>query len=143
GAIGLLIANVASSALPATPPYMGGTSSTVTLPVLSLAQSDGAALEAGGTVTMHRELQTDLDGALDTSIVAHEWGHVLSGRLISDGNGLNTNQAGGLGEGWGDFVSLLVLVRPDDLDSPHGANWAGAYANGVYATSGSTDSYFG
>ncbi|AKV00662.1 Chitinase [Labilithrix luteola] len=148
GGIGVLVANVASSASPDQPPYMGGTSSAVTIPVLSLALADGTALEAatasGLTVTLKRALQTDLDGALDTTVVAHEWGHVLSNRLIGDGSGLTTNQAGGLGEGWGDFSGLLVMAREDDVESPAGANWAGAYPNGAYATSGGgADFYFG
>ena len=127
---------------------MGGTSSDITIPILSLALADGQALEAavpgGATVRMRRLLQTDLDGALDTTIVAHEWGHVISGRLISDGNGLTTNQAGGLGEGWGDFSGLLLMVRADDVVSTSGAGFAGAYPNGAYATSGGgADFYFG
>jgi hypothetical protein len=148
GGIGVVVANVAASAQPAVPPFMGGTTSDIAIPILSLALSDGQALEAaipaGATVQMRRELQTDLDGSLDTTIVAHEWGHVLSGRLVADGNGLTTNQAGGLGEGWGDFSGLLLMVRPDDVLSAHGAGFAGAYPNGAYATSGAgADFYFG
>lgn len=148
GGIGVLVANVATSASPDVPPFMGGTSSDVSIPLLSLALADGTALEAaaasGLTVTMKRALQTDLDGALDTTIVAHEWGHVISNRLIGDGSGLTTNQAGGLGEGWGDFSGLLVMTRADDVESAAGANWAGAYPNGAYATSGGgADFYFG
>jgi large repetitive protein len=148
GGIGVIVANVAGSAQPTVPPFMGGTSSTITVPILSLALADGQALEAavagGLTVQLRRELQTDLDGALDTTIVAHEWGHVISGRLVADGNGLTTNQAGGLGEGWGDFSGLLLMVRPDDVSSAAGAGFAGAYPNGAYATSGDgADFYFG
>ena len=148
GGIGVIVANVAGSAQPTTPPFMGGTTSAITIPILSLALADGMALEAavgtGVTVQMRRELQTDLDGALDNGIVAHEWGHVISGRLVADGNGLATNQAGGLGEGWGDFAGLLLQVRADDVASPSGAAFAGAYSNGAYATSGGgADFYFG
>ncbi len=152
GAAALVIANVASSTSPTTPPYMGGTANGITIPVLSLALADGAALEAaaasgGATITMKRSLGADLDGALDTSIVSHEWGHVLSSRLVGNGNGLTTNQAGGLGEGWGDFVSLLVMARPTTggggtVQGPDALS--GVYANGAYATSGSGDDiYFG
>lgn len=148
GAIGIVVTNVATSAQPTVPPFMGGTSSDITIPILSLALGDGKALEAavagGTTIRMRRLLQTDLDGALDTTIVAHEWGHVISGRLISDGNGLTTNQAGGLGEGWADFSGLLLMVRADDVLSSYGAGFAGAYPNGAYATSGGgADFYFG
>ncbi len=148
GAAGVIIANVPSSASPTAAPFMGGTGLNVTVPVLSLNLADGQALEAavpgGASVTMRRELLTDLDGALDTSIVAHEWGHTLSNRLIGNGNGLSYNQAGGLGEGWSDFVGLLVTANQDDVNSPAGANWNGVYSNGAYATSGSgADLYFG
>lgn len=148
GASGIVIANVASSASPGTAPFMGGTALDVTIPALSLNLADGQALEAaiaqGANVTLKREGTVDLDGALDTSIVAHEWGHVLSNRLIADGDGLNTNQAGGLGEGWSDFVALLAMARADDLQSPLGANWGGIYPTGSYATSGGgDDAYFG
>lgn len=147
GGIGIIVMNVSSSASPTLPPFMGGTSSAITIPALSLSIGDGQALEAaigqGVTVAMHRALQTDLDGALDTSVAAHEWGHVLSNRLISNGNGLNSNQSGGLGEGWGDFSAMMVGVRADDLQSPHGANWAGAYINGGFAMEGTANFYFG
>jgi hypothetical protein len=148
GALGVVVANVSTSAQPTVPPFMGGTSPAITVPILSLNLADGQALEAaipgGTTVEMHRLLQTDLDGALDTSIVAHEWGHVISGRLINDGNGLTTNQSGGLGEGWADFSAQQLMVRADDIQTPSGAGWAGAYPTGAYATSGAgTDFYFG
>src|SRR6185369_4402601 len=79
-----------------------------------------------------------------TNVSTHEWGHVLSNRLIGDANGLVTNQAGGLGEGWSDFVALLLTTRPDDPDKPGGAGWSGVYPSGAYATAGQgSDYYFG
>ncbi|MBX3261401.1 MAG: M36 family metallopeptidase [Labilithrix sp.] len=143
GAAGVIIANVASSTNPTVAPFMGGQQAGITIPVLSLSLADGQALEgalaAGATVTMKRSAGGDLDGALDTTIVAHEWGHVLSSRLVGNGMGLRTNQAGGLGEGWGDFTALLLMARADDP-----GNFGGTYANGSYATSGSGDDiYFG
>lgn len=143
GALGAIIANVASSVSPTVAPFMGGTQDGITIPVLSVNAADGAGLEASlvaaTTVTMKRAVSNDLDGALDTSIVVHEWGHVLSNRLINDAMGLTTNQSGGLGEGWGDFTALLLTVRADDP-----GNFGGAYANGSFATSGSGDDiYYG
>ncbi len=143
GALGAIIANVATSTSPAVAPFMGGTQPNIHIPVLSLGLADGRALEAAipqaPSVTMKRVGGVDVDGALDTSIVSHEWGHVLSGRLVGNGNGLRTNQAGGLGEGWGDFTSLLLMARADDPDA-----FGGAYTNGAYAMSGAGDDiYFG
>ena len=51
------------------------------------------------------------DGTIDNGVVAHEWGHFISNRLIGDGNGLSTLQADGMGEGWGDFHAALLITR--------------------------------
>lgn len=146
--VGVLVANVPASAQPTQPPLLGGTASNVQIPALGLALADGQALEAAAlagtaTVEMKRALQTDLDGAHDTGIVAHEWGHVLTNRLIGDGSGLTTNQAGGLGEGWSDFVALLLTTRPEDAQPSKGPRWSGAFVAGGYAMSGLSDVYFG
>lgn len=148
GGTGIIITNVASSSSPNTPPFMGGTASDVNIPALSLAMADGQALEqaiaSGVTVTMQRDIAHDLDGAMDTAVVSHEWGHVLSNRLVADGNGLDTNQAGGLGEGWGDFSAQMVMVKEDDIQVANNANWNGVYPSGAYAMSGGgSDFYYG
>ncbi len=147
GAVGVIIVNVAQSSESAVPPFMGGTASNVAIPVLSLNLADGRALAsaiAGGvTVTMNREASQDVDGALDDGIVSHEWGHVLSGRLVADGNGLDTNQAGGLGEGWGDFSGLMLTVREEDAIVAANAGWTGVYPSASYASSAGSDFYFG
>jgi hypothetical protein len=75
------------------------------------------------------------DGSLDTGIVSHEWGHVLSNRLIGNGNGLSNTQGRGMGEGWGDFVALLTIVRPEDATAASNPNWNGAFATGAFALS--------
>ena len=60
----------------------------------------GAAMAAGDAVnvTLERTLGTMRDGTIDNLIVAHEWGHVLSNRLVHDSSGLLTVQAGGATE---------------------------------------------
>jgi large repetitive protein len=149
GAKAMVLSNVASSANPSQPPFMGGSAPDITLPCASLALADGQALEAAAmageaNIQMKRELGAELDGALDTAVVSHEWGHVLSNRLIGNGDGLTTNQAGGLGEGWSDFVALLLMARADDLSVPSNSNWGGVYPAGSYAMAGSpSDAYFG
>ncbi len=152
GAKGIIVVNVASSADPAIAPFMGGTDSVtspVRIPALSLAFADGSALAnaaMAGTVSvrMRRPPVVDIDGALDAAIVAHEWGHVLSNRLVGNGSGLATNQARGLGEGWSDFVALMLLARPDDVETAAGKGFAGVYPKAAYATMGrGADYYFG
>jgi hypothetical protein len=88
---------------------------------------------------MRRTTAVDRDGALDNQVVAHEWGHFISNRLIGDASGLNTQMAGGLGEGWGDFHALLMTVKPQDSGYITNRLFQGAYPVGGYAVS---DYYF-
>lgn len=135
GGIGMILANNAASA---TPPGMGGVDPTITIGVLSVLQSDGAAIRANllaGPVTasLHRFVGLDRDGSLDHQIVAHEWGHYLHHRLADCGS----QQCRSMSEGWADWVSLYMGFRPGDrLD--------GVYATGTYGTLSFGDAaYFG
>lgn len=51
-----------------------------------------------------------VSSADDMSVVAHEYTHGLSNRLIGGGAGLESNQAGAMGEGWSDWYALDYLV---------------------------------
>ncbi len=89
------------------------------------------------------------DGTVDTGVIAHEWGHYISNRLIGDASGLSNQQGGGMGEGWGDFHGMLLLVKQGDATIPSNANFNGTYATGSFATAGlypagnQNQSYFG
>ncbi len=55
----------------------------------------------------------DINGGDDASVVYHEYTHGLSGRLITDADGveaLNTAQAGAMGEAWSDWYAKDFLV---------------------------------
>ncbi|HEX4949391.1 MAG TPA: M36 family metallopeptidase, partial [Blastocatellia bacterium] len=66
-----------------------------------------------------------LDGDLDQGVIIHELTHGLSNRLIGNGGGLGGTQAGGMGEGWSDYLALVLLRKEsDDVD--------GKYAIGQY-----------
>jgi MYXO-CTERM domain-containing protein len=138
GAVGVLIVNNA----PGPAPGLGGSDPTITLPTLSLSQEDGALIKAElakGPVTarMYAEAAVFRDGALDNAIVAHEWGHYISNRLIADSNGLINPQGRSMGEGWSDFHSLLMMVREEDRQAPGNNDFQGAYTVGGYVSSGS------
>jgi hypothetical protein len=128
---------------------MGGTGA-LAIPVLSVTQATGDAIRnalLSGTVTLSLVRQASLsrDGTIDNTVVAHEWGHFISNRLIGDAAGLSTNMSGGLGEGWGDFHALLMTVRPEDLGVGANANWNGAYAMAGYAlfpSVGTSNAYY-
>jgi fungalysin metallopeptidase (M36)/PKD domain-containing protein len=52
------------------------------------------------------------DGALDGDVIAHEFGHGLSGRLIANANLGSSVQTGALGEGWSDITSASKWDEP-------------------------------
>jgi len=109
--------------------------SGVVIPSVFISNSDGAAIK-GATPPVNASLASatgvDRDGTLDNTLVAHEWAHYLSGRLIGNGNGLKGPQAEGMGEGWSDFVALLTFVKESDAGLPNNAGWNGTYAIGGY-----------
>jgi hypothetical protein len=127
GAVGMILANNADGAPPglADDPLI---TTPITIAVLAVTKSDGAALKAAMaagavTATMKRALGPDLEGTLDASIVAHEFGHYLHHRLTQ----CNTTFCSAMSEGWADFVALLAIAREgDDLDK--------AYPMAVYST---------
>ncbi len=80
------------------------------------------------------------DSSLDATIIAHEWGHYLSNRLVLDANGLDTQHASGMGEGWSDVIALLIMTKEEDRLKPGNASFSGAYAGAGYAAN---DSYYG
>ena len=54
------------------------------------------------------------DGDLDNVIIAHEYGHGISTRLVG---GPGTNALGGseqMGEGWSDWLGMVMTIRPGD-----------------------------
>lgn len=136
GAIGAIISHNVDGFPPQALPDDGAVSEVITIPVMSMSFADGAALRtqlAAGpvTVTLAREVGVEHDGALDTSLVAHELGHYIHHRLSECG----TRMCGAMSEGWADFIALLTMARPgDDL--------RGAYAVSGYAA-GNDDPYFG
>jgi hypothetical protein len=135
GAIGLLLIDDGFD----LPGFFAG-SATANLPALTTDVAGGnalrAALAAGPVaITLRSQVSgAERDGDFDNGVVAHEWGHYLHHRLANCVSG----PCNGMSEGWGDFNSLLLMLR-------EGENRDGVYAMGVYALNdGSFDSaYFG
>jgi hypothetical protein len=138
GGVGMLVANNVTTA----PPTMGddvAITEPITIAQLSILQTEGDTLKtelAAGTVTatMQREVGPELDGAIDATLIAHEFGHYLHHRLQQ----CTSRMCSALSEGWGDFLALMIMTREgDDL--------AGAYPFAVYATRSFSDDaqYFG
>ncbi|HEX2836379.1 MAG TPA: M36 family metallopeptidase [Thermoanaerobaculia bacterium] len=143
GAAGIILVNL--SGWPDTLYYPGDSIPDFMTPFLSItwnsATSIKAELSLGSTVAgrMLREGVRDRDATIDNQIVAHEWGHYLSNRLIGNANGLTNTQGRGMGEGWSDFVSMLLTVREEDALVASNATWNGIYPAATYSTSGGAD----
>src|SRR5439155_1990788 len=142
GAVGVIVANTTSGTV-----TMTGTGA-ITIPTLMVSQADGAAIKTAlGSGTVNATLLRALarDGTIDNQIVAHEWMHYVSNRLVGNASGLSNQQGGGMGEGWSDFSALLLTVKPEDATVPSNPNFAGVYAMGSYALQNSvtpTNAYY-
>ena len=147
GATGVIIANVASSSNPTEAPGMGETAGAPAVGIgsVSVNLADGTtirdAITNGATSgSLHIPTASDEDGTLDNGVVAHEYFHHVSNRLVSDGSGLVNVQGRGMGEGWSDISALLLVAHKGDQKIPGNEKWGGAYSTGAYATN---DAYFG
>lgn len=129
GAVGVIVMNNRDGLT-----TMGGTPPrAITIPALLVTQDLGASLRTDGLgqpLTMTRNLVVNRPSSLDTTIVAHEWGHYLFGRLAG---GQGSVQARGINEGTADFVGLIMSVRASDVEVEGNEEWMGAYPVAVYS----------
>ena len=115
---------------------MGGSNSEINIPSIMISKADGDqlinALSLGTTVTgslvdvgPYRR-----DGSLDNAIIVHEYGHGVSMRLTggpdtvdcletctrrdADGNCIGSSYTEQMGEGWSDYLGLLLTLKPSD-----------------------------
>lgn len=151
GAVGMVVDNHTATGQPNGGIInMGNTNPAVTIPSMFVTLEDGATLRAalagGEDLDAHLERTSgvSVDSAADSSIVAHEWGHVLVNRnLITSfplppGGGCVPDppcrvgpQPSGFNEGMADFVSRLYLTDASGAGNAH----AGAYADGQWSAS--------
>ena len=134
GAVAAIIVNNNDDGTPAP---MGGADAAVTIPSIGLNFAEGKAIydliDNGTAVTVEMFSNFPLkDSSFDNGIVAHEWGHYISNRLIGNANGLFNFQGRNMGEGWGDFHSLMFLVLESDLAIPDNQELGLSYPTGTY-----------
>jgi hypothetical protein len=130
GAIGAVVVNNQGDGIV----LMGGVDPSIVIPSAFVGQSDGALLEANlgaGVVVVLRQSPLSVDGAFDNSLIAHEYGHGVSGRLVggpSNPNCLAEAQSDGMSEGWSDFFAIALTALPSETRSdPRAiANWVRA-----------------
>ncbi|OBT82128.1 hypothetical protein VE02_09232 [Pseudogymnoascus sp. 03VT05] len=90
------------------------------------------------------------DCSFDAGVIIHEYTHGVSNRLTggpSNTGCLNVLEAGGMGEGWGDFMAIAIHLKKADTrakDYPMGdwiANDPKGIRNYLYSTSLTTNPY--
>ncbi|KAJ1925827.1 hypothetical protein IWQ60_004314 [Tieghemiomyces parasiticus] len=78
-------------------------------------------------------IQPNRDGDLESGIVIHEYAHGISTRLTggpANSGCLGWGEAGGMGEGWGDFFATILRTTPSTLNTA-------IFPMGEYANAGS------
>jgi len=141
GAIAVIVANTNAGEGPL---YMSGEDARITVPATSISRetadlwkAEVATNASAVQVHLRRSKDLDRDGTIDNTIIAHEWGHYISNRLIGNASGLTNNQGRSMGEGWADVHALLLMVREGD-DYARGAYAVGGYVSG----GGGGDGYY-
>ena len=146
GALAVIIASTTTHGAP-SPINMGATagSGVTTIPALQLSTPDGDAIRshlmAATPVSMQitRAASIDRDGTLDSQIMAHEWGHYISNRLVANSSGLTTNMARGMGEGWADFHAMLMTVKEEDAAVAGNDQYQGVYGQAIWVETGGSN----
>lgn len=133
GAIGVIIFNNqgGDTLLSPGPGAQGG---QVTIRVAFIGENDGnvlrAALEQGpgaGALLPPADVGPDRDSDFDAGIIGHEYAHGLSNRLTggrTQATCLNNEEQAG--EGWSDYVGLMLTMNGNDCAAPRGV---GTYAS--------------
>ena len=123
GAVAAIIYNAPTSAYIG---QMGGVDTTVAIPSILIENSEGQAIvnllastPVNVTLSDDKTKYVYIDADLDNGIIVHEYGHGVSNRLIGTTatclNQYNSNEQ--MGEGWSDFLALMMTNQPGDTAS--------------------------
>ena len=95
---------------------MGGTTGgDITIPSAFVALSTGELLAGETGVTLNVATGINRDSDFDAGIVAHEYGHGISNRLIAASSSVGCLGNGEqMGEGWSDYIGIVLTQRPGD-----------------------------
>jgi extracellular elastinolytic metalloproteinase len=116
GAVGVIMVNNVSGVI-----SMGGATTEITIPSVSVTQAVGDAIIAAlqnGEIINTTLVNYGFDGSFDNGIIAHEYGHGISNRLIggpSNSNCMQNNEQ--LGEGWSDYFGVAITMKPEDTET--------------------------
>lgn len=103
---------------------MGGTSNTVTIPSIMISKPNADLfvnqIQSGNTVNATIVNPGDLtatDSDFDNMIIAHEYGHGISTRLVGGADNADClSSAEQMGEGWSDWFGLMLTQTASDQE---------------------------
>ena len=139
GAIGVIMVNNVASPSVITMGE-GDDDASNTPPSVMISQADGepliAALESEAVITASILADTyNIDCDFDNGILAHEYGHGISARLIGGASSVNClNNLEQMGEGLSDWYGLMITMK--EGDQPTDARGIGTFASGQLTTGG-------
>jgi extracellular elastinolytic metalloproteinase len=110
GAIAVIVINTVAG----IPTAIGGSDTSLTIPAIMISSTAGDSLKANLAGLNGTLSATGLyrDGALDNGIVSHEYTHGISNRLTGGpANADCLNNAEQMGEGWSDYMALMVTTN--------------------------------
>jgi extracellular elastinolytic metalloproteinase len=123
------------------PISMGGTDNTITIPAVMVSYETGVAMKdilaANTTLNVTMAAGIRIDGDLDNGVIAHEYTHGISNRLTGGPSRVTClNNAEQMGEGWSDYLALMVTTNWTAATINDGSNLRtiGTYVLGQPAT---------
>ena len=142
GAIAVIVTNNIDG-----PPFvMSGADTTITIPALMVSDTTANKLFAN-TTGLNASLSATgqyRDGSLDNAIISHEYTHGISSRMTGGpANADCLNNAEQMGEGWSDYVALMVTTDWSAASVSDGSKKRpiGTYALAQPATGGGIRTY--
>ena len=136
GAVAVIVVNNVGSA----PIIMGGgPDGNIVIPAVMVSQSDGALFAAQIANNLNITLSgggVSVDGDLDNGIIVHEYGHGISNRLTGGGSSGCLNNVEQGGEGWSDYLGLMMTINWATATTADGTvpRGIGTYASGQSPT---------
>lgn len=118
------IAAIVMDSIPDNPTRLSMSSTGIlgiTIPAVFITKEIGDELiaeMANGPVNVTLETPADLylygDGSFDNVIIAHEYGHGISNRLVGGGSAGCMSNYDQMGEGWSDWFGLMMQLKAGD-----------------------------
>ena len=124
GAIGVVICDIPGATNLGAGGMGNGGGQVINIPMVLISVDDCATIRqfVGNGLNLslvipNAPVPAQLDGDFDNGIIAHEYFHGISNRLIGGAGQLCMGDNGTsehMGEGWSDFASLVTTVKPGD-----------------------------